>query len=167
MTDTELDAFEEGRDFHADLLYSIREMKAGNGTVVYSPNYCRVYGFGFIIKSPLRLTHCSGMEFGETMPQLPSGLHFALDPSPLQEIVNNAYEEAIKVHNLMAIESVDHLFSHINILYFKETSENVEFPLSEHSALPPKKLEPYPSGFNLITIKSEFEVVAHFRMLIV
>jgi len=37
MTDAELDAFEEGRDFHADLLQSIREMKAGNGTVVYSP----------------------------------------------------------------------------------------------------------------------------------
>lgn len=37
MTDAELDAFETGRDFHADLLQSIREMKAGHGTVVYSP----------------------------------------------------------------------------------------------------------------------------------
>ena len=37
MTDAELDAFEAGRDFHADLLQSIREMKAGQGTVVYSP----------------------------------------------------------------------------------------------------------------------------------
>ena len=37
MTDAELDDFEEGRDFHADLLQSIREMKAGYGTVVYSP----------------------------------------------------------------------------------------------------------------------------------
>lgn len=37
MTDAELAAFEEKRDFHADLLQSIREMKAGRGTVVYSP----------------------------------------------------------------------------------------------------------------------------------
>ncbi|MBK7541503.1 MAG: helix-turn-helix domain-containing protein [Candidatus Competibacteraceae bacterium] len=37
MTDAELAALEEGRDFHADLLQSIREMKAGQGTVVYSP----------------------------------------------------------------------------------------------------------------------------------
>lgn len=37
MTDAELSAFEEGRDFHTDLLQSIREMKAGQGTVVYSP----------------------------------------------------------------------------------------------------------------------------------
>lgn len=36
MTDEELDAFEDGRDFHTDLLQSIHEMNAGFGTVVYS-----------------------------------------------------------------------------------------------------------------------------------
>ncbi|MGZ5015489.1 MAG: helix-turn-helix domain-containing protein [Methylobacter sp.] len=36
MTDEELEAFEDGRDFHADLLQSIHEMKAGRGTVVHS-----------------------------------------------------------------------------------------------------------------------------------
>lgn len=36
MTDEELEAFEAGRDFHADLLQSIDEMKAGRGTVVCS-----------------------------------------------------------------------------------------------------------------------------------
>ena len=37
MTDDELDAFEEGRNLGEDLLESIRQMKAGQGTVVYSP----------------------------------------------------------------------------------------------------------------------------------
>lgn len=37
MTDAELEAFEAGRDLHADLLESIRQMKAGQSTVVHSP----------------------------------------------------------------------------------------------------------------------------------
>jgi putative transcriptional regulator len=37
MTDEELDAFEAGRDLGEDLLESIRQMKAGEGTVVHSP----------------------------------------------------------------------------------------------------------------------------------
>jgi putative transcriptional regulator len=36
MTDEELEAFEDGRDFHADLLQSIHEMKTGRGTVIHS-----------------------------------------------------------------------------------------------------------------------------------
>lgn len=36
MTDNELEAFEDGRNLHADLLQSIREMKAGQGRAVYS-----------------------------------------------------------------------------------------------------------------------------------
>ncbi|CAK0770715.1 putative transcriptional regulator [Gammaproteobacteria bacterium] len=37
MTDEELERFEDSRDFHTDLLQSIREMKSGLGTVVYPP----------------------------------------------------------------------------------------------------------------------------------
>lgn len=37
MTDEELDAFEDGRDLGADLLESIRQMKAGQGAVVFPP----------------------------------------------------------------------------------------------------------------------------------
>ncbi|WP_295398810.1 helix-turn-helix domain-containing protein [uncultured Thiocystis sp.] len=37
LTDDELDAFEDGRNLGEDLLESIRQMKAGLGTVVYSP----------------------------------------------------------------------------------------------------------------------------------
>lgn len=37
MTDKELEHFETTRDLGADLLESIRQMKAGMGAVVYSP----------------------------------------------------------------------------------------------------------------------------------
>ncbi len=37
MTDAELEAFEDGRDLGEDLLESIRQMNAGEVTVVYSP----------------------------------------------------------------------------------------------------------------------------------
>ncbi len=37
LSDKDLDAYEASRDFTADIIQSIREMKAGLGTVVYSP----------------------------------------------------------------------------------------------------------------------------------
>lgn len=37
LSDDELDAFEDGRNLGEDLLESIRQMKTGLGTVVYSP----------------------------------------------------------------------------------------------------------------------------------
>lgn len=37
LTDEALEAFESGRDLGAELLESIRQMKAGLGTLVYSP----------------------------------------------------------------------------------------------------------------------------------
>lgn len=37
LSDAELEAFESGRDFFADLMESVSQMKAGRGTVVHSP----------------------------------------------------------------------------------------------------------------------------------
>ncbi len=37
LKDAELEKFESERDLAADLLQSVREMKAGKGSVVYSP----------------------------------------------------------------------------------------------------------------------------------
>ena len=95
------------------------------------------------------------------MPQLPSGKHFALDPSPLQKIISDAYD-GLKAHELMAIENIEQLFSHINIMYFrpaKEARDNL--PLAKFSIVPPDDLEPYFSGFNLISIKDEFDSWCH------
>lgn len=90
------------------------------------------------------------------MPQLPSGKHVALDPSPLQEVITEAFE-GIKVQELMSIESTAQLFSHINILYFRPTAQNSSLPLAKYSIVPPEGFETYFSGFNLISIKNEVD----------
>ncbi len=90
------------------------------------------------------------------MPQLPSGKHIALDPSPLQNIITEAYE-GLKVHELMAIENTPQLFSHIKVLYFRPTEESSSMSLAAFSIVPPDGLEPYDSGYNLASIKNEVE----------
>jgi len=91
------------------------------------------------------------------MPQLPSGLHIALDSSPIQTLLDNAIK-GFKTHELMAIESIDQLFSHIDILYFRSRKDkSKEILLATFSMVPPENLEPYQSGYNLKTIKEEFD----------
>lgn len=95
------------------------------------------------------------------MPQLPSGKHFALDPSPLQKVVSEAYD-GLAAHELMAIENIDQLFSHINVLYFRPAEETpYSLPFAKFSIVPPDGLEPYFSGFNLISIQDEFDSWDH------
>lgn len=90
------------------------------------------------------------------MPQLPSGKHIALDPSPLQKVISEAYG-GIKVHELMEVESVDKLFAHIGVLYFRPAKEKEKenLPLADFSIVPPYGLEAYHSGFNLVSIRDE------------
>lgn len=88
------------------------------------------------------------------MPQLPSGRHVALDPSPLQDLVSSAYSK-ISTHELMEIESTNQLFSYINILYFLPKDNNSKLSLATFSMGLPEGLAPYYSGFNLVTIKNE------------
>lgn len=91
------------------------------------------------------------------MPQLPSGLHFALDPSPIQAMIDEVYDK-YQCHTLMAIETTEQLFSYIKILYFRprqEQSEQIEY--ATYSTVAPEDLEPYDSGYNLISIQEEFD----------
>ena len=91
------------------------------------------------------------------MPTLPSGKHIALDPSPIQKLVDDAIN-GISTHKLMEIESIDHLFSNIDIVYFRVCKQpNKELSLAKFSIVPPDGMEPYSSGFNLISIKNEVE----------
>lgn len=91
------------------------------------------------------------------MPQLPSGQHIGLDPSPLQSIVNNAYD-GIQAHELMAIETMDQLFKHINILFYRANDNgNDGYSLSELSIKAPDGFIAYESGYNLVTIKGVFD----------
>lgn len=90
------------------------------------------------------------------MPKLPSGRHVGLDSSPLEKIVYEAYH-GIEPHELMAIDSIPCIFSHINVLFFRPSRTNEYLLLSEESITPQDKLESYFSGFNLISIKSELK----------
>jgi len=90
------------------------------------------------------------------MPQLPSGKHIALDPSPLQKLLDEV-SEGLNVHELMEIESVGQLFSRINVLYLRSSGSGSRLPLAKFSVVPPENLEPYPSGFNLVSIQGEVE----------
>ncbi len=90
------------------------------------------------------------------MPQLPSGRHFAFKAGSLFELYEEALLEAKFVHELMAIETTNHLFRHIDILYFKEKDNNEStMSLMESSGIPPENLEVYSSGFTLYTILEE------------
>ncbi len=90
------------------------------------------------------------------MPQLPSGRHFAFKAGSLFELYEEALLEAKFVHELMAIETTNHLFKHIDILYFKEKdSDDSRMNLLNNSDVPPENLEDYPSGFTLYTILGE------------
>ena len=91
------------------------------------------------------------------MPKLPSGRQISLDPSPLQKVVKDAVE-GLGTHRLMVLESFGDLFEHIRVLYFKSTTrEDNQKILSKFSLPLPEDLEPYDSGFSLLSIKSEFD----------
>jgi len=58
----------------------------------------------------------------------------------------------------MAIETAEDLFEYIDIFYFRPKSEHYkEWEYAEWSTIPPQDLEAYTSGFNLISIQSEFD----------
>lgn len=92
------------------------------------------------------------------MPQLPSGRHVGLNPSPLVDVLENAYNKW-GAHELMAIESINHLFAYIRVLYFKaEQGYGTNGTgYQTFSLVPSDELTPYDSGYNLITIQDEME----------
>ena len=89
------------------------------------------------------------------MPCLPSGLHFAIDPSPLSQLLDGAFQAEF-VHELMAIKDCSGIFRHINILYFKQGVEDPrEYQFADGSIARPEGFQPYPSGFTLLSISGE------------
>jgi hypothetical protein len=106
-----------------------------------------------LFNSPFRIPHFQ--LFKLTMPCLPSGLHFAIDPSPLSQLVEGALQGAF-VHELMAIKDCGDIFRHIDVLYFKQRAEDPgEYRFAAESIARPEGLEPYPSGFTLLSISGE------------
>lgn len=86
------------------------------------------------------------------MPQLPSGLRFALDPTPLSDLIRAADGTAM-VHPVMAIEHVEDLCEHIQVLYFRPPGGPGSAPLrefDENSVDAPTDLVPYDSGLTFL-----------------
>jgi hypothetical protein len=91
------------------------------------------------------------------MPRLPSGRHIGLDPRPLGQLVKDAATGRF-VHELMAIKHPEDAFSRIGVLYYRPKVEGEHsLSLAEISNLPPEEMQAYPSGFNLVAIKAEFD----------
>ncbi|WP_038162862.1 hypothetical protein [Verrucomicrobium sp. BvORR106] len=84
------------------------------------------------------------------MPQLPSGLRFALDPTPLSALIRAADGTAM-VHPVMAIEHVEDLCEHIQVLYFRPPGgPGTLREFDENSVDAPNDLEPYDSGLTFL-----------------
>lgn len=91
------------------------------------------------------------------MPQLPSGLRFALDPTPLTDLIRAADGTAM-VHPVMAIEHIEDLCEHIAVLYFRPvTGMTAPREFDENSINPPTDLEPYATGLTLLTFLQQTE----------
>ncbi len=88
------------------------------------------------------------------MPQLSSGRHVGLDPSPLHQLLDRACD-GIDAHELMALEAQPDLFAYINVLYFRQDAGGRSYQLADQSTAPPVDLEPYPSGYDLTSIQEE------------
>lgn len=91
------------------------------------------------------------------MPQLPSGFHFAIDPSPVLDLIEK-YVNSPYGHHLMQIEHLGHLFDHVDVHFFRPRADaGVATQYAETSNLPPEQLEPYRSGYTLRTIKELYD----------
>ncbi len=73
------------------------------------------------------------------------------------EIIKDA-QQGKNVYILMSLEKIEYLFRYIEILYWRPKCDNSSvLKLDENSTQPPAGLESYSSGYNLITIKEEYE----------
>lgn len=87
------------------------------------------------------------------MPRLPSGLHFAIDPTPLNCLVEQA-SNGIFSEELKSIDHVDHMLRYIDVLYFSSpSSATVAREYAPQSGLPPEGMKPHPSGYTLYSIR--------------
>ena len=91
------------------------------------------------------------------MPKLPSGLSVALNASRITKLIVDS-RQALDVHHLMAIESLEDIFPYVDVLFLREKTGTVPDPTyAVDSNLIPSELEPYPSGYNILTIRELFE----------
>ena len=84
-----------------------------------------------------------------------------MDISPLEKVIDDALQGRF-VHHLMAITKPEHLLEYVNVLYFRpKPTEASPVRISQHSEQIPEELEPYPSGYNLLSIRNELQKWSH------
>lgn len=89
------------------------------------------------------------------MPQLPGGRHIAIQPESLNNLCERV-KTGFRVHELMSIESREHLLNYIDVVFFKP-KEPADIPgsLAQGSDIPPENMTPYLSGFTVNTFQEE------------
>ena len=86
------------------------------------------------------------------MPRLSSGRYIALDTAPLNELVTSL-QGGTTAREIAGIRSVEDLFSRVEILFFRDAGEDGGEAQRQRYRVPtPPGLEPYASGYDLITI---------------
>lgn len=92
------------------------------------------------------------------MPQLPSGLHFALVPGLIDYYMDQAHK-GLDDKGLLKAQSVLDLFEFVRVDYFRKRTpddEPSDAIAVEGGAPLPEDLLPYYSGFTLLSIRQEF-----------
>lgn len=90
------------------------------------------------------------------MPMLPSGRHIGLKRISLDRMIEDAVQ-GHSVHKLMAIESIEQLFTYIDVMYFKLQENGAATPhqLADTRYVQPSDQVEVRSGFTLTTIREE------------
>ncbi len=91
------------------------------------------------------------------MPQLPSGRHVGLHFWKLHAILEKPFE-ILNQGAILRIEHPDHVLQYGTVVFFRPASQAGEGYREEYSELgntPEEPIEPYDSGFNLVTIQDE------------
>lgn len=82
------------------------------------------------------------------MPQLPSGRHAGIDPSPLDQLIKGAQTGQL-VHRLMAITEDRHVFPYIEVIELVPLRDGAAVSFTQESADRSCKFEKSPTGVTL------------------
>lgn len=86
------------------------------------------------------------------MPRLHSGRLIALDTAPLNELVNSIRGGG--AGEMAEIRTVEDIFKRVEVLFFREADDESAAESRRRYRVPtPPGMEPYPSGYNLISIE--------------
>ena len=90
------------------------------------------------------------------MPQLPSGRHIAIGLDPLNRLIDGIKDNPY-VTDLLAIETREHLYRYVELLYLAEDPTAATPDYAQRSVPVSADLKPSPSGYTLADLGNEVE----------